>query len=257
MANKDQIFTDNEISMSGLVDSEQNLKSFAFNAKVASVFDDMVSRSVPGYELVQNLIADFISKNASPNSNIYDLGCSTATTLIKIITKIKLSTKIRDLSLIGIDSSSEMIKRAKEKVDALGFNNDIELQVGDIIKTPIKNASFVISTYTIQFIEPKQRLELLKKIFNGMNVNSYLFISEKIHFKDDPIQSFLTEKYYDFKRTNGYSDIEIIRKRQALENVLITLTEEENISMLKAAGFKHIDVIHSDLVFKTFIAKKI
>lgn len=256
MSQKDRIFTDTYISESGFLDQSKNLTSFAFNSKVASVFDDMVSRSIPSYGYVQNLTAEFIAQNISRHAIIYDLGCSTATTLLQIIQKLKDAELVKTLQFVGIDSSEYMIERAKQKIEALAYDANITLLTNDFSEVDFQKTDFVISLYTIQFIAPDKRLTLLKRIYESMKEKSYLILSEKVHYEDPIVHNYFTRKYYEFKKQNGYSEVEINRKREALENVLITFTEEENKSLLKQAGFNSVEIIHSDLLFKTFMACK-
>ncbi|WP_168236806.1 methyltransferase domain-containing protein, partial [Campylobacter fetus] len=126
-------------------------KQFEFDESVVSVFDDMVSRSVPYYCDVQALISLILSKNLSPNAKVFDLGCSTATTLLEIF-------KLRnDLSLNGVDSSEAMIKTARNR--SLAYLANLNLYVSDILDFDFSGSDAVILNYTLQFIRPIKREE--------------------------------------------------------------------------------------------------
>ncbi len=224
-------------------------KQFEFDEDVAIVFDDMLSRSVPHYNEMLNLTTSFALKYIDDNSTIYDLGCSTATTLINIA---KQSDK--KLNLIGIDTSDAMLNQAKQKSKAYGI--DIDFIQNDIFDVDFKTSSVIISNYTLQFIRPLQREKLIKKIYNSLSSGSIFIFSEKVITDNKILNKQFIDEYYDFKKTQGYSEFEIAQKREALENVLIPYSYEENKKMILEAGFKHFDCIFKWINFATFIAIK-
>lgn len=254
---KDNIFSDEQVAQSGFLDEKEKLKSFAFNSSVANVFDDMVSRSVPGYDDVQSLTSQIGLMTIQEDSNVYDLGASTGTTLIKLISNYQSLRWIPTCKFIGVDSSEEMLKRCKTKLAALDLENYVTLKIANVENIQFENSSLIICHYTLQFLDPTARLEVLKNIYSGLNKDGILIVSEKIRYLDPNLDDLMTKNYYSFKKKNGYSEAEISRKREALENVLIPLTLEENISLFKNAGFNVVDVVYSNLLFFTFVVKKL
>jgi len=224
-------------------------KQFEFDEDVASVFDDMLGRSVPFYNQMLELTTSFALKYTKPNSTIYDLGCSTASTLINIAKNSKT-----DLDLIGIDTSDAMLIRAKQKSKAYGY--DITYINDDIFNINFKKSDIIISNYTLQFVRPLQREKLIKKIYDSLEVGSIFIFSEKVVTDNKILNKQFIDEYYDFKKTQGYSEFEIAQKREALENVLIPYTYEENKKMIEDAGFKHFDCVFKWVNFATFIAIK-
>jgi tRNA (cmo5U34)-methyltransferase len=224
-------------------------KQFEFDEDVASVFDDMLSRSVPHYEDMLNLTTSFALKYTQENSVIYDLGCSTATTLINIAKNSK-----NTLDLVGIDTSSAMLNRAKHKANAYGI--DIKFIEDDIFNVDFKKSNVIISNYTLQFIRPMQREKLIKKIYDSLEPDSIFIFSEKVITDNKILNKQYIDEYYDFKKTQGYSEFEISQKREALENVLIPYSYEENQTMILDAGFKNFDCLFKWINFATFIAIK-
>lgn len=224
-------------------------KQFEFDEEVASVFDDMLDRSVPFYTEILNLSTDLASDFLEKGDRVYDLGCSTASTLIELNSKCK-----NDLELIGIDNSQAMLKRAKNKCKAYGA--DIELICDDILTTRLKSSKVIISNYTLQFIRPLHREKLVKKIYDSIEQGGVFIFSEKIISPNKVLNKKIIDRYYNFKKTRGYSEFEIAQKREALENVLIPYTEDENKKMLLDCGFSHCETIFKWLNFATFIAIK-
>jgi tRNA (cmo5U34)-methyltransferase len=225
-------------------------KKFEFDEAVASVFDDMLSRSVPFYKEVQELIIDYINLNANKSAKVIDLGSSTAKFLLELNAKSKVKLK-----LVGIDNSKPMIEQAKKMIQAYGASN-IELVFGDFNSYDISDFDFVVSNYTLQFVRPLLRPKLVEKIYNSLNRDGIFIFSEKVVFEDKKIDLDIIEIYYNYKKEQGYSEYEIAKKREALENVLIPFTIKENIKMCKEAGFKSIDTIFQWGNFVTFVAKK-
>lgn len=226
-------------------------KQFEFDADVAAVFDDMLIRSVPFYKESQSLTRRFALNALSEGGIVYDLGCSTASLLLEIERSIE---KKGDVRLIGIDNSSAMIEHARKKVEAYG--SGIELFEGDILEFPYERAQVIISNYTLQFIRPLVRDTLVRTIGDALNEGSVFIFSEKVVSEDPKLNKELIDCYYDFKKVQGYSEYEIVQKREALENVLIPYTMNENIQMAKNNGFKTCEVLFRWANFATFIAIK-
>lgn len=225
---------------------------FEFSGKVAKVFDDMVNRSVPFYEEIQRMIGDLAATHYQKHSIIYDLGCSTGTTLLQIHQAISGNVK-----MIGIDDSLDMLDKCKIKLKDAGITNTIDLQVEDLNNgIDIEDASVVVLCLTLQFVRPINREKIIKKIFTGLKKNGVLIIVEKILAEDSSFNRDFIEYYYEMKRRHHYSEMEISQKREALENVLIPYKLSENITLLRDAGFSHVEVFFKWYNFAGFIAKK-
>ena len=228
---------------------------FSFNEAVAAVFPDMISRSVPGYDFCLEMIQDAAKFLVQSHSNVYDLGCSLGSITLAIRSGI-LASAVEQVEIYGIDSSAAMLQRAQGHIDAFKPKVPIHLICEDINKTSINNASLVVLAYTLQFIALDQRESLIKKIYQGLNPNGGLIIIEKIHDENLIIQEIITELHHEFKRRNGYSELEIAQKRTALEHVLITETESEHFNRLKNVGFNNISMIVKNYAFAAWLAIK-
>ncbi len=225
-------------------------KKFEFDESVASVFDDMLSRSVPFYKQVQEFVIDYINLNAKDGNRVIDLGCSTAKFLLELNSKVEAN-----LELIGIDNSKPMLEQAQKKCKAFGVEN-IKLDFADIKEYPLDNLDFIVANYTLQFIRPINRQKIVEKIYNGLNSGGLFIFSEKVVFEDKKLDKQIIELYYNYKKEQGYSEYEIAKKREALENVLIPFTIKENIQMCKDAGFKEVHTIFQWGNFVTFVGVK-
>ena len=226
-------------------------KDFEFNAEVATVFDDMVSRSIPFYGEIHKIILDILSKSFEEGDRIYDLGCSTGNTL----SSISKFLGGRKSNLIGIDNSASMLSVCEKKFKDQGITN-IDLINGDLEKFDFQTSGSIIMNYTLQFINPLKRLELLQKIYWSLRPGGIFFLSEKIKVENSEIDSLFIDLYYDFKRRNGYSELEISQKREALEKVLNPLTPTSQIELLKMAGFKKVEVLFRWYNFACYIGIK-
>ena len=222
---EDQIFAE----------KQRVIKDFNFGEKTAAVFDDMLSRSVPFYGEMQRMIGEIAAEFAVDGSAIYDLGCSTCTTFIALDRLVKQGVRF-----VGIDSSQAMLDKAREKLTQSGMTRDYELQCADL-NQPIRveNASLVIMNLTLQFVRPLYREKLIQGIAAGTRKDGCLILIEKVLSKDSTLNRFFIKYYYAFKQRNGYSDLEISQKREALENVLIPYRVEENSELLTSNGFSH------------------
>jgi tRNA (cmo5U34)-methyltransferase len=226
---------------------------FKFSSKVAGVFDDMVVRSVPYYEEIQRMMGEIASDHYKEDTNIYDLGCSTGATLIC------MNERIPDhIRFVGIDDSPDMLKKCSEKLLETGFTRPYDLEVADLNQgVTIRNASVVVLCLTLQFVRPINRERLLKNIFDGIVPGGALIVVEKILAEDSAFNRDFIKYYYDMKRRNLYSEMEIAQKREALENVLIPYKLSENITLMRNAGFTHCELFFKWYNFAGFIAKKL
>jgi len=222
-------------------------KQFEFDEEVASVFDDMLNRSVPFYKENLKLQIDILKNFLQKDDLVIDLGSSTGTFLIELTKKV-------DIKAIGLDNSPAMIKRAKNKAKA--FGSSAEFIETDFLEYDLSNAKAIVANYTIQFVRPLKREKLIKKIYNSLKKDGIFLMSEKLITENKKLNKIMIDIYYDYKKEMGYSEFEIAQKREALENVLIPYTMNENIEMLKNAGFKAIEIIFRWNNFASFIAFK-
>jgi len=228
---------------------------FQFNEEVASVFDDMLARSVPFYLEQQSLVEEIAGRFAQPGTNVIDLGCSTGTTLIRLAKLLEPAVR-----LIGYDNSEPMLDRARNNAAEMGVGDRIEFRYGDfnenLDKLPIENASVVTICWTLQFVRPLHRDRLIRKIYDGMVKGGVLIVTDKILTNDSGMNRFFIDFYYDFKRRNGYSEQEISKKREALENVLIPYRVDENFELFRRNGFSTVETFFQWYNFAGFLCVK-
>ena len=225
---KDQIFKE----------KRDLIENFNFGEATAQVFDDMLDRSVPFYTEVQRMMGEIAADFAVPGTNLYDLGCSTGTTLLWLDQLVA-----PDIRFVGVDSSPEMLEKARAKLDERGFTRPHELVCQNLDNgVAIVNASVVVMNLTLQFVRPLYRDQLIQSIARGTNEQGCLLLVEKVLGQDSTLNRLFIKYYYDFKKRNGYSEMEIAQKREALENVLIPYHFEENRELLLRNGFRACDV---------------
>lgn len=228
------------------------VKDFTFRGKTAVVFDDMLSRSVPFYAEMQRMVGEIATDFAVEGTNVYDLGCSTGNTFLALDPVVAGGVRF-----VGVDSSPEMLQKAREKLNASGMKRDVEFICADLNQgVQIANASMAILNLTLQFVRPLNRHRLISSIANGMNEDGCLILIEKVLSKDSMLNRFFIKYYYAFKERNGYSQMEISQKREALENVLVPYRVEENMALLLENGFSECEPFFKWYNFCGFIALK-
>lgn len=235
--------------------SEQldSVDGFSFNEQVVQVFPDMIKRSVPGYEKIIQTIGMISNKCAVENSNLYDLGCSLGAATLSMRRGINQTA---GCNIIAVDNSEAMINRCSEYLAAYKSDTPVTLVCDDICNIEIKNASMVVLNFTLQFLTPEKRLTLLTNIYKGLLPGGVLVLSEKFVFDDQVSHQFLIDLHLDFKRSHGYSELEISQKRSSLENVLIADTVDEHYERLQQAGFKHNNLWYQCFNFGSIISIK-
>ncbi len=230
----------------------QKIEDFSFNKSVVKVFDNMVTRSVPFYLEMQRMITEIGKDFATPGSTVYDLGCSTGTTLINLDQVLS-----KDINFVGFDNSDEMVKQCKNNFKEAGVSRKFEIQNHDLnMGIKLTNASVVVMCLTLQFIRPLYRERLIEEVFDQMNDNGCLILIEKVLGEDSLFNRLFINYYYDFKRRNNYNDMEIAQKREALENVLIPYKLMENREMLLKNGFRYCEVFFKWYNFTGLVAVK-
>lgn len=230
----------------------QKPADFVFDDRVAAVFPDMLRRSIPGYPAIINMIETLTTRFAQPGSNLYDLGCSLGASSFSMLNGLKADR----CRIIAIDNSAAMIERCRQMPVKKSDAAPIEFICEDIINSQINNASVVVMNFTLQFIDPALRKDLLQKISAGMLPGGILILSEKVRFASPQVNELLIDVYHAFKKSNGYSDLEISQKRSALENVLIPETIDSHRERLLQAGFTSADVWFQCFNFMSMLAIK-
>ena len=226
-------------------------KPFEFDEDVVRVFDDMVSRSVPLYREVLISATQWTLAYYQPETKIVDIGCSTGTFLEFVGRHLPCQGV-----LVGIDNASAMVTKAQEKLAQLKPRHDVQVFCQSAEAYDFDNCSVVVMNYTLQFLPVKQRQQVLQRIFDGLVPGGLLFLSEKVTSPFPQFQETMTQHYEAFKARNGYAKREIERKKEALENVLIPLTETQLRQRLNRCGFETIDSLIKQHNFMTFVALK-
>ncbi|OED35654.1 carboxy-S-adenosyl-L-methionine synthase CmoA [PVC group bacterium (ex Bugula neritina AB1)] len=232
---------------------KKNIKPFKFDKSVTDVFDDMAERSILGYQEILKLSASLAELFIQKDTSFYDLGAATGNTVKAIAPKIKE----KNVNICLLDPSRDMINKCMQHFQQKRFSNFQFTFICETIEnTFIKDASFVTMNFTLQFISPQERDNILSKIHAGMKNGGMLFLSEKIFFNNPLLQKTFTELHHDFKLNQGYSQLEINQKRLALEKTLIPDTLSKLKHRLEAAGFSSVSTVYQNLNFASLVAIK-
>lgn len=233
---------------------------FSFDEQVVACFPDMIRRSVPGYGQMLAVLPILARRHctfrqAEDNqkfSRIYDLGCSLGAVSFALADKFDPN----EIEINAIDISAPMIDKAKSVLGEHYPNHRIHFILDDICEIAFKECDMIIINLTLQFLSPEKRLNLLQKCYDALSDGGILILTEKTHNDDEQNDAWLVERYYDFKRANGYSELEISGKGNALENVLITDTETFHHERLNQAGFERSLTWFKFLNFLSIVAFK-
>ncbi len=226
------------------------IERFSFDERVVRVFPDMISRSVPGYGTMIEMIGVLAARYARPGTRLYDLGCSLGAATLAMAELVPH----RDCQVVAIDNSEAMLDRARELIDEAAPVLPVTLLNQDIRNAELENASVVVLNFTLQFLPLQDRDALIEKVSAALGSGDILVLSEKIRFenaREDELQQAL---HHAFKRNNGYSDLEISQKRNALENVLIPETLAAHEARLRHAGFRQVHVWFRCFNFLSLVA---
>lgn len=233
----------------------QQVPDFVFNEDVVRVFPDMIKRSVPGYPTIVENIGVLAASFAQPNSSLYDLGCS----LGAVTQALRRHVRLPGCRVVAVDNSSAMVNRCREYLQAQDAMYQellpVEVIEADINQLSLQPSSLVALNFTLQFIAPALRLDLLRTIRAALLPEGALILSEKLRFATPEEDELLTRLHLDFKRANGYSELEIAQKRRAIENVMLPDTLQQHFDRLQQAGFSRVTLWFQCLNFASLIAQ--
>jgi tRNA (cmo5U34)-methyltransferase len=231
---------------------QQGLKSFCFDEQVASVFPDMIERSVPSYHETLKGITEITRAFVQPNTHLYDLGCSLGAATLAM----RRAVEDKPCHIIAVDNSAAMLTKAADYLSNYHSSHQVEFIHDDMLAVDITHASVVVLNFTLQFIPPEKRIDMLQRIYDGLIPGGVLILSEKLIHPQPQIQAQLETMHLQFKRNNGYSELEISQKRASLENVLISDSRETHLNRLKTVGFSSADTWLQHFQFASFLAIK-
>ena len=225
---------------------------FVFDEQVVSVFPDMINRSVPGYGTIIAMIGTLAAEYVRPNSRCYDLGCSLGAATLSM----RQNIQVPGCSITAIDNSEAMVKGCQEYIAQDRTDIPVDIRCENILESEISNASMVVMNFTLQFVDPAVRDALIAKVFEGLLPGGLFVLSEKIRFEDPVLNDLFIDMHHRFKEQQGYSRLEISRKRAALENVLVPESLSAHKSRLLESGFTTYDIWFQCFNFASLVAVK-
>lgn len=223
--------------------------SWRFDGSVPGEFDQHIIRSIPGYMEGHEYVVNATKSIISTGGVCYELGCSTGT----LCKKLALSATTSRSKIIGIDQIQGMIDIARQRCAEF---EHVSFEVGDIVDCNFKPASAIVSYYTIHFLPARIRQAVIRKIYDALLPNGIFIMFEKIKFPDPVKHREITDAYYDFKRSMGFTEEEIRAKADSLEGILVPQTEESNLMLLNSAGFGKVNTVFTELCWQGYLAQK-
>jgi len=248
------------MSLSAMSDSRDTIYAdplreaglFTFDDNVARVFPDMIKRSVPGYTTIVAMTGLLAQRYATAGSRLYDLGCSLGASTLAM----RQNLRERDCVLVAVDNSAPMLERCRNIIDTDTHETPVELVCADLEDVAIENASVVVLNFTLQFIPVASRNDVISRIYRGLRPGGVMVLSEKVTFEDPHLDALNIDLHHEFKRANGYSELEIAQKRAAIEDVLLPETLAAHKERINLAGFSACDVWFQCFNFASLVALK-
>lgn len=226
--------------------------AWTFGADTPKNFDSHVRRSVPFYEEGHGLVVQLSDFFVKRDSVCYELGSATGALTKKLAERHSKSVK-----WVGLDSEAAMVAQAKTSLDASDKKpGNVQFLNEDINLFPYEPSDFMVSYYTVQFVPPRLRQELLNRVYQSLNWGGAFVLFEKVRGADARFQDILTNLYTDYKLQQGYEPQEIIAKSRSLKGVLEPFSTQGNIDLLKRAGFADIMTIFKYVCFEGFLCIK-
>lgn len=223
---------------------------WAFDGDVARVFDDMLARSIPQYELMRRTTLDVASHFADRNpAAIVDLGCSRGEALAPFVERYG-AKRLH----VGVEISEPMADAVAARFAHEIAGGFVSIRREDLRRYyPPERAAVVLAILTVQFVPIEYRLRLLRSAWASLEPGGCLVLVEKVLGATADLDALMVDRYLAMKRDHGYSEEEIERKRLALEGVLVPVTAAMNVDLLRGAGFVEIDCFWRWMNFAGFV----
>ena len=215
---------------------------------VAAEFDEHVRRSVPFYAEGQRLVAEISDFFLPQDAIVYDIGCSTGTLPQQILAR----HAPKKFSLTGIDREASMIEHAQTRVR----DPRASFVCANALEFDYQRASLITCYYTLQFVRPAVRVDLLRRLYDSLQWGGALLLFEKVRAPDARFQDYMTQLYNEFKLDQGFSEAEIVNKARSLKGVLEPFSEEGNLTLLREAGFVDITIVFKWVCFQGWLIIK-
>jgi tRNA (cmo5U34)-methyltransferase len=223
-----------------------------FDGDVTEVFDDMLARSIPQYEVMRQACFDLACRHQQEGTDIVDLGCSRGEAIARLTDKYGAHNHF-----IGVEVSPTMLEAVKTRFKGLIDCGIVNIKEHDLREgLPYVKASVILAVLTIQFTPIEYRLKILKDVYDYLEPNGAFIFVEKVLGASADIDTAMVDLYYDMKREHGYTEDQIQRKRMSLEGVLVPVTTRWNEELLSMAGFRQIDCFWRWMNFAGWIAIK-
>lgn len=213
---------------------------FRFDQQVARVFPDMIHRSVPGYALMLEGIQLLTAHQARPGTVLYDLGCSLGDSALMMLQAIQSRKDCADCRIVAVDQSPDMLNICRQRLESLGAEAQIETLQADILDLEFESSSVITLNLVLQFLPRDARAPILRRAREALKPGGVLILCEKVHSQNTEEQALWVDLHHNFKRSRGYSELEIAGKRAALENVLLTESRDLHFKRLHEVGFSRV-----------------
>ena len=227
---------------------EQENSSWTFEG-ISNEFVAHARRSIPAYDEGHDLICKYSDFFCASDKPILDIGCSTGLLLQKIA---KRHENKNELSFLGVEPVEDMFDFAcnQSKDSRINFIND------SVQNIELPKSNLIVSYYTMQFVSPSIRQQMIKKIYDSLDWGGGFLIFEKVRASDARFQDYASQIYNEFKIDNEFSENEIINKSRSLKGVMEPFSSHANIDLMKRAGFEDIQSIFKWVCFEGFLAIK-
>ncbi len=235
-----------------LIDPTNPPGKWTFDADVTRVFDDMLARSIPQYEVMRQACFELACRYVQPQTTLVDLGCARGEALAPFVEKFGAFNQY-----VGIEVSPPMLQAARERFAGYigcGLVNIRELDLRQAYH-PVR-ASVTLSILTLQFTPIEHRQRIVRDVYKHTVPGGAFVLVEKVLGATADLDTLMVEAYYQLKAAHGYSQEEIERKRLSLEGVLVPVTAHWNEELLRMAGFRQVDCFWRWMNFAGWVAVK-
>jgi tRNA (cmo5U34)-methyltransferase len=231
---------------------------WVFDEEVTRAFDDMLERSVPQYEVMRAVVHDLavsfldaVQRGAGTRPLVVDLGCSRGETMAMLIETLR--ERQLDGRFVGLDLSGPMVDAARRRFAEESHVDVLQLDLRDGYPRVVP-AQVTLAILTLQFIPIEYRQGVVTRAYEHTAKGGCFILVEKVLGQTSQLNEMMVARYLDMKRANGYSEEQIIRKRLALEGVLVPITASWNEELLMRTGFEAVECVWRWMNFAAWVA---
>jgi len=222
------------------------LKPSAFSARAASSYAEGPPRQVPGYSSLHRMVSLLLAERTPQDGRVLVLGAGGGQELKA------LAEAHSGWTFEGVDPSPDMLHLAEQVAGPHAAR--MRFHRGYIDGASDGPFDAATSILIFHFIPHDQRLETLRQVRRRLKIGAPFVLVHLSFPQAEPERSIWIDRHVAYGRSNGLEPADAERARQAISSGLTILSPEEDVAMLRPAGFSNASLFYVGLSIRGWVA---